>query len=110
MEAGRGVQGGSGGVCGVWGGLCRALGGGSMGFGVPRDPPTPPRPPDQAQTKLKGVIYFQAIEEVWYDPGRVAGKVRRGMPGGSFWDPWGCLGSVGLGAVMAPGQGWNLHV
>ncbi|XP_027488943.1 pleckstrin homology-like domain family B member 3, partial [Corapipo altera] len=29
---------------------------------------------DQAQTKLKGVIYFQAIEEVWYDPGRVAGK------------------------------------
>ncbi|XP_032940304.1 pleckstrin homology-like domain family B member 3 isoform X3 [Catharus ustulatus] len=33
---------------------------------------------DQAQTKLKGVIYFQAIEEVWYDPGRVAGKRRRG--------------------------------
>ncbi|XP_014117886.1 PREDICTED: pleckstrin homology-like domain family B member 3 [Pseudopodoces humilis] len=36
---------------------------------------------DQAQTKLKGVIYFQAIEEVWYDPGRVAGKTYERL----FW-------------------------
>lgn len=64
-------------------------------LGVPSEPPNPIlSPPDQAQTKLKGVIYFQAIEEVWYDPGRVAGKVRRA--GGEMW---GRGGSVGLGCV-----------
>ncbi|GAB0200426.1 pleckstriny-like domain family B member 3 [Grus japonensis] len=29
---------------------------------------------DKEETKLKGVIYFQAIEEVYYDPGRAACK------------------------------------
>uniref|UniRef100_A0A8B9QZQ7 PH domain-containing protein n=2 Tax=Anas platyrhynchos TaxID=8839 RepID=A0A8B9QZQ7_ANAPL len=29
---------------------------------------------DKEETKLKGVIYFQAIEEVYYDHGRAACK------------------------------------
>lgn len=32
---------------------------------------------DKHETKLKGVIYFQAIEEVYYDHLRSAAKVRR---------------------------------
>ena len=34
-------------------------------------------PTDKHETKLKGVIYFQAIEEVYYDHLRSATKVRR---------------------------------
>lgn len=33
---------------------------------------------DKHETKLKGVIYFQAIEEVYYDHLRSAAKVRPG--------------------------------
>lgn len=33
-------------------------------------------PTDKHETKLKGVIYFQAIEEVYYDHLRSATKVR----------------------------------
>lgn len=33
---------------------------------------------DKHETKLKGVIYFQAIEEVYYDHLRSAAKVRAG--------------------------------
>lgn len=33
---------------------------------------------DKHETKLKGVIYFQAIEEVYYDHLRSAAKVRGG--------------------------------
>lgn len=32
-------------------------------------------PPDKHESKLKGVIYFQAIEEVYYDHLRSATKV-----------------------------------
>lgn len=32
---------------------------------------------DKHETKLKGIIYFQAIEEVYYDHLRSAAKVRR---------------------------------
>ena len=50
-------------------------------------PPTPthlslalflphPPPSDKEETKLKGVIYFQAIEEVYYDHLRCAFKVK----------------------------------
>lgn len=35
-------------------------------------------PTDKHETKLKGVIYFQAIEEVYYDHLRSATKVRCG--------------------------------
>lgn len=45
--------------------------------------PTEPGPPsftDKHETKLKGVIYFQAIEEVYYDHLRSAAKVREGGP------------------------------
>lgn len=41
--------------------------------------PTEPSPSsfaDKHETKLKGVIYFQAIEEVYYDHLRSAAKVR----------------------------------
>lgn len=40
--------------------------------------PTPPSFADKHETKLKGVIYFQAIEEVYYDHLRSAAKVRQG--------------------------------
>lgn len=33
-------------------------------------------PSDKEETKLKGVIYFQAIEEVYYDHLRCAFKVK----------------------------------
>lgn len=36
---------------------------------------------DKHETKLKGVIYFQAIEEVYYDHLRSAAKVRQRGPG-----------------------------
>lgn len=38
---------------------------------------------DKHETKLKGVIYFQAIEEVYYDHLRSAAKVRQRGPA---WD------------------------
>lgn len=60
-------------------------------------PPRPPEPcpssfADKHETKLKGVIYFQAIEEVYYDHLRSAAKVsaalggvgRRGSGGGGL--------------------------
>lgn len=42
---------------------------------------------DKHETKLKGVIYFQAIEEVYYDHLRSAAKVRRadGTATGNGW-------------------------
>lgn len=57
----------------------------SWGLGTTAShPPHPPQPPqwalvsfaDKHETKLKGVIYFQAIEEVYYDHLRSAAKVR----------------------------------
>ena len=38
--------------------------------------PSPSSFADKHETKLKGVIYFQAIEEVYYDHLRSAAKVR----------------------------------
>lgn len=53
---------------------------------------------DKHETKLKGVIYFQAIEEVYYDHLRSAAKVRgpEGQPPGRgrpvlFGGPAPCL-------------------
>lgn len=47
---------------------------------------------DKHETKLKGLIYFQAIEEVYYDHLRSATKVgllflkiKRGTPSKEFW-------------------------
>lgn len=44
---------------------------------------------DKEETKLKGVIYFQAIEEVYYDHLRCAFKVkpRLVLPYPSGWAP-----------------------
>uniref|UniRef100_A0A8C3F9P2 Pleckstrin homology like domain family B member 1 n=1 Tax=Chrysemys picta bellii TaxID=8478 RepID=A0A8C3F9P2_CHRPI len=55
---------------------------------------------DKHETKLKGVIYFQAIEEVYYDHLRSAAKVRLGSC------PWCGLGE-GMGWLVnaVPGRG-----
>lgn len=46
-----------------------------MGLGLEPEL-TPPLPhTDKHETKLKGLIYFQAIEEVYYDHLRSAAKV-----------------------------------
>uniref|UniRef100_A0A7M4FM73 Pleckstrin homology like domain family B member 1 n=1 Tax=Crocodylus porosus TaxID=8502 RepID=A0A7M4FM73_CROPO len=46
---------------------------------------------DKHETKLKGVIYFQAIEEVYYDHLRSAAKVRLGPALGVGWAEAGCM-------------------
>ncbi|XP_063528244.1 pleckstrin homology-like domain family B member 1 isoform X18 [Pongo pygmaeus] len=58
---------------------------------------------DKHETKLKGVIYFQAIEEVYYDHLRSAAKVRGGgQQRGPEGQPWRRGGLVGLWEQRPP--------
>lgn len=59
---------------------------------------------DKHETKLKGVIYFQAIEEVYYDHLRSAAKVRgRGTALGKGWAQQGPV-SKGLQPALFRGS------
>lgn len=58
---------------------------------------------DKHETKLKGVIYFQAIEEVYYDHLRSAAKVRAGHCHCSGGSPCGYLLSPALFSVTLVG-------
>lgn len=83
---------------------------------LPWEPSRPPqRGPfpsaDKHETKLKGVIYFQAIEEVYYDHLRSAAKVRgSGQRGagrtalcrGGWAQPAGCSGGPGCAWLSLP--------
>ena len=68
----------------------------SLALCLPHPPPT-----DKEETKLKGVIYFQAIEEVYYDHLRCAFKVKPlfGAALPSWLEP--CQSNLSL----SPGEG-----
>lgn len=48
----------------------------AIGLTPPLGPAPGPAPPDPQLTKLKGVISFQAMEDVYHDHGGLAHKVR----------------------------------